>query len=115
MFESNSIIRRLTMAKRMGRLKRIHLVLMLGISLLIPLFLAYSLYVDLSGTVLLSSDMSFEDPEDEDLSTCQNEFKAFVPTLSFNPLLPGTHFGWGWSLFSSPLTSRTQITPILRC
>jgi hypothetical protein len=46
---------------------------MLGISLLIPMPLAYSLYVDLSETMLLSSDMSFEDPEDEDLSTCQNK------------------------------------------
>ena len=99
----------------MGRLKHIHFVLMVGISLFIPLFLAYSLYVDLSGTVLLSSDMSFEDPDDEDLSTCQNEFKVFVPTVSFNPLLTGTHFGKGSSLLSSPLTSHTQITPVLRC
>jgi hypothetical protein len=62
----------------MGRLKHIHLVLMLGISLLIPMPLAYSLYVDLSETVLLSSDMSFEDPEDEDLSTCQNELEGEI-------------------------------------
>jgi hypothetical protein len=98
-----------------GRLKHIHLVLMLGISLFIPLFLGYSLYVDLSETVFLSSDMSFEDPDDEDLSTCQNEFKVFVPTVSSNPLLTGTHFGKGFSLLSSPLTSHTQITPVLRC
>jgi hypothetical protein len=88
---------------------------MVGISLFIPLFLAYSLYVDLSGTVLLSSDMSFEDPDDEDLSTCQNEFKVFVPTVSSNPLPPWTHFGRGSSLSSSPLTSHIQITPVLRC
>ena len=99
----------------MGRLKHIHLVLMLGISLFIPVFLAYSIYVDLSETVLLSSDMSFEDPEDEDLSTCQNEFKVFVPAVSSNSLLPWTHFGRGSSLFSSPLTSYTQITPVPRC
>jgi hypothetical protein len=98
-----------------GRLKHIHLVLLLGISLFIPLFLAYSLYVDLSGTVLLSSDMSFEDSEDEDLSSCQNEFKVFVPTVTSNPLPPWTHFGKGSSLFSSPLTSYNQITPVLRC
>ena len=99
----------------MGRLKHIHLVLMLGISLFIPVFLAYSLYVDLSETVLLSSDMSFEDPEDEDLLICQSEFKVFVPTVSPNPLPPWTHFGKGSSLLSSPLTSHTQITPVLRC
>ena len=99
----------------MGRLKHNHFVLMLGISLYIPIFLSYSLYLDLSETVLLSSDMSFEDSGDEDLSTCQNEFKVFVPTVCSNPLLPGVHFGGESSLFSSPLTSRIQDMPILRC
>ncbi len=98
-----------------GRLKQVHLVLMLGISLFIPLFLAYSVYVDLSGTILLSSDMSFEDSENEDLSACQNDFKNFVPTVLSNPSLSSTHFGVGWSLFTSPLMSYTQITPVLRC
>jgi len=88
---------------------------MFGISLLTPAFLAYSLYVDLSGTVLLSSDMNFEDPDDEDLSTCQNEFKVLAPTVSSNPLLPKTHLGRESSLFWSRLTSYTQITPVLRC
>jgi len=96
-----------------GRLEHIHLVLLLGISLLIPLLMAYSVYVDLSETVLLSSDMSFEDPEDEDLSTCQNEF-IFMPMLSSN-LFPGTHFGREPSPFSSLLTSSSQMTPLLRC
>jgi len=99
----------------MCRLRHIRLVLMLGISLFIPLFLAYSTYVDLSGTVLLSSDMIFEDPEDEDLSTCRNDFKNFGPTVSSNPLFSSAHFGRGSSLFSSPLTSGTQMTPVLRC
>ncbi len=99
----------------MGLLKHIHLIVILGISLFIPLFLAYSLYVDLSGTVLLSSDMSFEDFEDEDLSTCQNELKVFMPAVSFNPLPPRTVFRRKSSLSSSPLTSKTQMTPVLRC
>jgi hypothetical protein len=99
----------------MDRLKQIHLVLMLGIFLFILLILSYSLYVDLSGTVLLSSDMSFEDPGGEDLSTCQSEFKVFVPTVSSVPLLPGTHFGRVSSLFFSPLTSHTQNRLVLRC
>jgi len=88
---------------------------MVGISLFIPLFLAYSLYVDLSEIVLLSSDMNYEDPEDEDLSNCQNEFKVFVPTLTSNPLSSWTHFGKGSSLFSSPLTFIAQNKPVLRC
>lgn len=98
----------------MDRLKHIHLVLILGISLLIPILLAYSVYVDLSGTVLLSSDTSL-DPGDEDSSTRQNELKVFVPVVSSNPLPPWTHFGKGSGLFSSPLTSHAQITPVLRC
>jgi len=88
---------------------------MLGISLFIPLFLAYSVYVDLSGTRLLSSDMSFEDSGDEDLSTCQNEFAVFLPAVSSNPLFLGTHFGKESTLFWPPVTSYTQITPVLRC
>ena len=98
-----------------GRFKHIHPALMVGISLFIPFFLTYSLYVDLSETMLLSSVMSFEDPDDEDLSTCQNEFKIFVPTFSSNPLLMETHFGRGSSLFSSPLTFIAQNKLVLRC
>ncbi len=99
----------------MGRFKHNHLAVMVGISLFIPLLLAYSVYLDLSGTKLLSSDMSLEDSEDEDLSTCQNELKVLVPTVSFNPLPPWTVFGRESSLFSSSLTSYTQMTPVLRC
>jgi hypothetical protein len=98
----------------MGRLKHIHFVLLLGISLFIPLFLAYSLYVDLSGTMFLPSDMS-EDCGDEDSSTCQSDFNVFVPTVSSVPFLPGAHFGSVSSLFFSPLTSHTQNRPVLRC
>ena len=99
----------------MGRLKHIHFVLMIGISLFIPLFLGYSLYVDLSETVFLSSDMSFEDSDDEDLSTCQNEFKVFLPTISSNSLPPWTVFGRESSFFSSSLTLYAERTPVLRC
>lgn len=115
--KANSLVRRewKQISMTMGQLKQIYFVLLLGISLFIPLFLAYSLYVDLSGTVIFSSDMSFEDPGDEYLSTCQNEFKRFVPTLSSNTLAPWTHFGRESSLLSSPLTPYTQITPVLRC
>jgi hypothetical protein len=99
----------------MDRLKHIHLVLILGISLLMPMLLAYSLYVNLSGTVFLSSDMSFEDSGDEDSSTCQREFNVFVPTVSSVPFLPGARFGSVSSLLLSPLTSHTQNRPVLRC
>ncbi len=83
---------------------------MVGISLFVPLFLAYPLYVD------LSPDMSFEDSDaNEDLSTCQKELKIFVPAVSSNPLLPEAHFRNRFGIFWSPLASYTQIAPVLRC
>ena len=99
----------------MGRLKYLHLVLMLGISIFIPLSPAFFLSVDLSETVLPCSDMSFEDADDEDSSTCDNELKVFVPTVSFNLLPPWTRFGKESSFLFSPFTLHNQITPILRC
>jgi hypothetical protein len=99
----------------MGRLKHVHLPLVLGISLFIPLLLGYSFYVDLSETVLLSSDLSFEDPGDEDLFSYQNEIKIFVPHVSSDPLAIGTHFDALSYPVSSSLTSLTQNSPVLRC
>ncbi len=99
----------------MGRIKHIRLALLIGISLIIPLLLAYSLYIDLSETTLLSSDMSFEDPEDEDLSICQGEVEVFVGTISSDLSPPWTYFSRDPSLFLSPCTCHTQTTPILRC
>jgi len=97
------------------RLKHIHLLLILGISLIIPMLMAYSLHVDLSGTVALSSDMSFEDFGDEDSSTCKMDFNVFVCTVPSVPFLPGAHSGSMPSLFLSSLTSHTQNRPVLRC
>lgn len=98
-----------------GQFRHIHLALLVGISLIIPFLLAYSLYIDLSETTLLSSDMSVEDADDEDLSTCEYEFNILIPQLFSNPLLIGTHFGALPCPFSTPVTSPTQITPVLRC
>ncbi len=97
------------------RFRHIHLALMVGISLFIPLLLGYSLYVDLSGTVLRSSDMIFEDSEDEDLLTCQNEFKVLVSPVSLNPLSLWTHSSRESNLISSPIIPITQNTAVLRC
>jgi hypothetical protein len=99
----------------MNQFKNMHLVLTLAISLFIPLFLAYSLYVDLSGTVLLSSDMRFEDPEDEDLSVFQNEFKVFVSTAFSIFLLPSAGSIEESHLFSFLLTPYPKNKLILRC
>jgi len=77
--------------------------------------LAYSAYVDLSGTVFLLSDMNFEGFEGEDSSTCKKEFKVFAPVVSSNSLPPGISVGRMSRLFLSPLTSHTQNRPVLRC
>ena len=98
-----------------GRLKHIHLSLVVGIPLFIFLLVSYSLCADLSGTVLRSSDVIFEDPGDETSPTCQNEFKVLVSPGSLNPLSLWTHFSRESNLISSPITSITQNTPVLRC
>ncbi len=104
-----------TIFRMMGRFKHIHLSLMVGISLFIPLLLAYSLYVDLSATAFRFSDVIFEDSGDEDSPICQNEFKVFVPTTSSDPLSPWTHFAAEYSLRLSLLLSSTQAMFVLRC
>ena len=98
----------------MGRLRHLHFILLLGISLFVPLFLAYSLYVDLSRTVLLPSDMS-DDSGDDDSSTSQSELNVFVPPISSTPFLPSAHFRSVSSFFLSSLMPHTQNTPVLRC
>jgi hypothetical protein len=99
----------------MDRLKHVHLVLILGISLLIPMLMAYSLYVDLSETVLLSSGINFEDFGDEDSSVYMREFNVFVPTVSSVSFLPGAQFHSVPSVFLSSVMQFTQIKPVLRC
>ncbi len=98
-----------------SRFRHIHLVLIVGISLIIPFLLAYSLYVNLSETILLSSDMSLEDSDDEDLSSYQDEFKVFEPQVLSSPSFIGTHLGPEFCRSSSPLISSTEKTPVLRC
>ncbi len=97
----------------MGRLKYIHLVLLLGASLFISLFIPYPVYVDVSET-LPSSEISFENPENEDLSICQRKFTVSYRWSLLTRFL-GLAFGTRSSLVSCPLTPDTQITPFLRC
>jgi hypothetical protein len=98
----------------MGRFKNFNLILMVSLSLFIPLFLAYSLYVEWSGSTLLSSDMGYEDPGDEDLLICQKEF-GVVPTAYLVILDPETEFARESYVLSYLLTPRLHCTSILRC
>ncbi len=81
----------------MSRFRYIRLVLLLGTFLFIPFFLAHSVYVDLSGTVLLSCDMSFEDPAGDNSSTLQDEFGVSVSKICFNPSIEDVFQGFGIS------------------
>jgi hypothetical protein len=98
-----------------GRFKHIHFVLIVGLSLFTPLVLAYPLYADASEIVLLSFDMSFEEPGDEDLSTCQDWVKVFVPAFSPSLSSPWSSFCRWFSLLPSPSTLYVEIVPALRC
>lgn len=98
----------------MRRLRHIHLILILALTLLIPTLLASSLCVDLSGVVFLSSDMS-KDSGDEDSFAYQSEFKVLMSTSSSAPFLPGAHFGGVSSLLLFSLSPHTQDRPVLRC
>jgi hypothetical protein len=88
---------------------------MLAISLFIPLFLAYSLCVELSEASLLSSDMSFEDPGDEDLAICTSESKILLPAVLSVLFLSGPTFIGGVYFFPFPKTFHSQNRPVLRC
>ncbi len=99
----------------LGRLRQIHRVLMVGICLFVPLFLAYSLYVDLSRTVFLSPDMSLEDFGDKEMCASQNEIKACAYVISSNSLVLSTCVRSESNLISPPPTFIAPNKPILRC
>jgi hypothetical protein len=98
-----------------GRFKKINVILVLAISFSIPLFSTYLQYCDLSGTVLHSTDMSFEDVYDEDLSILKNEFNTLVPIASCTIFFQSHNFIEECYLFSSQITSHSQNKSILRC
>lgn len=98
-----------------GQLKHLHLIIILGISLLIPTLVAYSIYVDLLETLFFSSNMSFDNPGNEDFSTVQNELKVLLPSASCHRLSSVTHPRIDSNFFSSLLTADNQITPVFRC
>jgi hypothetical protein len=98
-----------------SRFKKLNVILILAISFLIPLFSTYLEYHNLSGTVFLSDDMSFEDTYDEDLSICQNDFNALVPIAFSIILFQSDNLIEQCYLFSSQITFHSQNKSILRC
>jgi hypothetical protein len=98
------------------RFKGIQIFLVIAISLFILAFPAYLRCNELSQIKFIRSDLSFEDPDqEEELSNKEKELKGFVPTAFFTVFLlgiklldPSSH------LFPLSLSLR-QETLILRC
>jgi hypothetical protein len=98
------------------RFKGIQIFLVIAISLFILAFPVYLRCNELSQIKFIRSDLSFEDPDqEEELSNKEKELKGFVPTafitvflLGIKLLDPSSH------LFPLSLSLR-QETLILRC
>lgn len=98
------------------RFKRTETFLAITISAFILLFPAYLRCSNFAGAKLLSTDLSFENPDQEDLFSDQhNQLKLFVSIVSPLKLFPGTNlFEDSCHLFPQAL-SLHQKTFVLRC
>ena len=98
------------------RFKSIQIFLVIAISLFILAFPAYLRCTNLSETKFASSDLGFENPDQENgLPDNENELKVFGPTAFFTIFLLGTNlFEQSSHLFSQALSLR-QKTFVLRC
>ena len=98
------------------RFKGIQIFLAIAISLFILAPPAYSGCHKLSHIKFVRSDLSFENPDqEEDLPSKEKELKGFGPTAFFTVFLPGTKLlGRSPHLVPLPLLL-CQETPILRC
>jgi hypothetical protein len=98
------------------RFKRIQIFLALTISLFILAFPAYLRCTQLSQTKFVSSDLSFENlDQEEGLPDNEKELKVFGPTAFLFIGVSGTNlFEQSLHLFSRAL-SLLQKTSILRC
>jgi len=83
------------------------------ITLAFPAYLRCSI---LTGTKPGSDDLSFENPDQDDLSSGQqNQLKTCVSTVLLIKLLPGTNLFCQISRFCSLTSFLSQKTLILRC
>ena len=98
------------------RLKRIQIFLIIAICFFILAFPAYLRCTKLSQTKFVSSDLSFENPDQEEgLPDNEKELKVFGPTAFFTLFLLGTNlFELSSHLFSQSVSLR-QKTLFLRC
>jgi hypothetical protein len=98
------------------RFERIQIILVIAICIFILAFPAYLLCTRLSQTRFVSSDLSFENPDQgEGLPDNEKELKVFGPTAFFTLFLLGANlFEQSSHLFSQALSLR-QKTFVLRC
>jgi hypothetical protein len=98
------------------RFRGMKILLVIAISLFILALPAYLRCTNLSEIKFVSSDLSFENPDQENgLPDDENELKVFVPTAFFTVFLMGTNlFEQSSHLFSQAL-SLCQKTLVLRC
>jgi|GEM_PF-347301 hypothetical protein len=98
------------------RFKRIQIFLALTISLFILAFPAYLRCTQLSQTKFVSSDLSFENlDQEEGLPDNEKELKVFGPTAFLVICVSGTNlFEQSLHLFSHTLSLRHK-TSVLRC
>ncbi len=79
-------------------------------------FPAYLRCSNLGGAKLLSTDLGFENPDQEDVFFGeQNESQAFVSIVLLIKLPPGANLFDRISRFCSPTSFLDQQTSILRC
>ena len=98
-----------------GQLKHIHIIVLVGVSVLIPPFAAYPFCVELSGFPFFPSDMSYDDPGDEVLSTCQDESTVLASLASFDLLPTLTPLSGRSRIISAHFIWPIQNTCVLRC
>jgi hypothetical protein len=94
----------------------IQISLVTGICAFTLVFPAYLRCSNLAGAKLLSTDLSFENPDQEDVFfRQQNESKPFVSIVLLIKLPPGTNLFDQISRFCSLTPFLDQNTSILRC
>jgi hypothetical protein len=98
------------------RFKRIQIFLVIAISLFILAFPAYLRCTKLSQTKFVSSDLSFENPDQEEgVPDNEKELKVCGPSTLLIMFLLGINlFGQSSHLFPRSLSLR-QKTSVLRC
>ncbi len=102
--------------KMKKRIKRIQAILIIALSFSLTLFSTYILYHNLAQADFLSSDLSFENPDQEDLFIRQQaESKLFVSNPFSILFLPGVNLFGHLPYFSFSTPSFDQKALILRC